>query len=69
LKRRGWEVNHKRVLRIMREDNLLCRSRRKFVVTTDSTPPHPVCPNVAAGMELTAVNQLWVADIAYMRLT
>jgi len=68
LRRRGWEVNHKRVHRIMREDNLLCLRRRKFVVTTDSNHPHPVYPNVAAGMEPTGVNQLWVADITYIRL-
>jgi putative transposase len=68
LKRRGWKVNHKRVSRIMREDNLLCLRHRKFVVTTDSQHSHPVYPNVAAGMELTAINQLWVADITYIRL-
>ena len=68
LKRRGWEVNHKRVHRIMREDNLLCLRRRKFVVTTDSNHPHAVYPNLAADMEVTAVNQLWVADITYIRL-
>lgn len=68
LKRRGWEVNHKRVHRIMREDNLLCLRRRKFAVTTDSNHPHPVSPNLAADMEVTAVNQLWVADITYIRL-
>ena len=68
LKRRGWKVNHKRVHRILREDNLLCVRRRKFVVTTDSNHQHPVYPNVAAGMEPTAVNQLWVADITYIRL-
>jgi len=69
LKRRGWKVNGKRVRRIMREDNLLCLRRRKFVVTTtDSNHQHPVYPNLAAGMELTAVNQLWVADITYIRL-
>jgi len=68
LKRRGWKVNHKRVRRIMREDNLLCLRHRKFVVTTDSDHSHPVYPNVAAGMELTTINQLWVADITYIRL-
>ena len=68
LKRRGWKVNHKRVGRIMREDNLLCLRRRKFVITTDSHHGHPVYPNVAAGMQLTAMNQLWVADITYIRL-
>ena len=68
LKRRGWKVNHKRVSRIMREDNLLCLRRRKFVVTTDSHHDHPIYPNVAAGMQLTALNQLWIADITYIRL-
>jgi transposase InsO family protein len=68
LQRRDWKVNHKRVHRIMREDNLLCLRRRKFVVTTDSHHDHPVYPNVAAGLDLTAVNQLWVADITYIRL-
>jgi putative transposase len=68
LKRRDWKVNHKRVHRIMREDNLLCLRQRKFVVTTDSHHKHPVYPNVAAGMEVTAINQLWVADITYIRL-
>ena len=52
----------------MREDNLLCLRRRKFVVTTNSKHPHPVYPNLAADMEITAVNQLWVADITYIRL-
>lgn len=68
LKRRGWAVNHKRVRRILQEDNLLCLRRRKFVVTTDSRHPHPVYPNVAATMEPVAINQLWVADITYIRL-
>jgi putative transposase len=68
LKRRGWTVNHKRVRRIMREDNLLCLRRRKFVITTDSNHPFHVYPNLAGSMELTGINQLWVADITYIRL-
>jgi len=68
LKRRGWEVNHKRVGRIMREDNLLCLRRRKFVVTTDSNHNLRVYPNLAAKMELTGIDQLWRADITYIRL-
>jgi transposase InsO family protein len=68
LKRRGWEANHKRVYRIMREDNLLCLRRRKFVVTTDSNHNRPVYPNLARGMVLTGLDQLWVADITYIRL-
>jgi transposase InsO family protein len=68
LKRRGWEVNHKRVGRIMREDNLLCLRRRRFVVTTDSNHSFRVYPNLARNMELTGIDQLWRADITYIRL-
>jgi transposase InsO family protein len=68
LKRRGWSVNHKRVARIMREDNLLCLRRRKFVVTTDSNHNLRVYPNHAEDMELTGIDQLWRADITYIRL-
>jgi putative transposase len=68
LKRRGWAVNHKRVYRLMREDNLLCLRKRKFVVTTDSHHGLPVYPNLARGMTLTGLDQLWVADLTYIRL-
>lgn len=68
LRRRGWRVNAKRVYRLMREDNLLCVRRRKFVVTTDSEHALPVYPNLARQMVLTDVGQLWVADITYVRL-
>jgi putative transposase len=68
LHRRGWKANHKRVLRIMREDNLLCLRRRKFVVTTDSNHSRKVYPNLAGQMTLSGLNQLWVADITYIRL-
>ncbi len=68
LKRHGWAVNHKRVYRLMREDNLLCLRRRKFVVTTDSNHGLPVYPNLAREMTLTGLDQLWVADITYIRL-
>jgi putative transposase len=68
LRRRGRTVNHKRVRRIMREDNLLCLRHRKFVVTTDSNHHRPVYPNLAAELMLTGLNQLWVADITYIRL-
>jgi putative transposase len=68
LKRRGWEVNHKRVGRIIREDNLLCLRRRKFVSTTDSNHNLRVYPNLAGTMELTGLDQLWRADITYIRL-
>jgi len=68
LHRRGWAVNHKRVYRLMREDNLLCLRRRTFTVTTDSAHALPVYPNVAGAMTLTGLDQLWVADITYIRL-
>ena len=68
LRRRGWTVNPKRVYRLMREDNLLCVRKRKFVVTTDSNHGRKVYPNLARQMVLTGVDQLWVADITYIRL-
>lgn len=68
LRRRGWAVNHKHVLRLMRAEHLLCRPRRRFVRTTDSTHSLPVFPNLARWMVLTAADQLWVADITYIRL-
>ncbi|HKE08637.1 MAG TPA: IS3 family transposase [Candidatus Acidoferrum sp.] len=68
LKERGWDVNRKRVQRLMREDNLLCVRKRKFVVTTDSAHGLKVYPNLAGSMILTGVDQLWVADITYIRL-
>jgi putative transposase len=68
LRERGWPVNHKRVHRLMREDNLLCVRKRKFVVTTDSNHTRKVYPNLARKMVLTAPDQLWRADITYIRL-
>jgi putative transposase len=68
LKARGWEVNRKRVQRLMLEDNLLCVVKRKFVGTTDSAHELKVYPNLAASIILTGVDQLWVADITYIRL-
>ena len=69
LQREGLVVNHKRVLRLMREDNLLCLRKRSFVpVTTDSNHGWRVVSNLARGMKLTAIDQLWVADITYIRL-
>jgi transposase InsO family protein len=69
LRREGFVVNHKRVLRLMREDNLLCLRKRPFVpVTTDSRHAWRVVPNLARGMVPTGRDQLWVADITYIRL-
>jgi putative transposase len=66
--RQGWGVNHKRVLRLMRMDNLLCLRRRKCIFTTDSKHGLHIYPNLAKDMVLTDINQLWVADITYIRL-
>jgi len=68
LRRQGWTVNPKLVYRLMREDNLLCVRQRKFVVTTDSNHTRRIYPNLAPGMILTAPDQLWRADITYIRL-
>lgn len=68
LRRRGWTVNPKRVYRLLREDNLLCVRKRKFVVTTNSNHGLHVYPNLAADMVLTGVDQLWRSDITYIRL-
>lgn len=69
LHRDGWAVNHKRVLRLMRTDNLLCLRRAAFVpATTDSRHDWRVVSNVARGMQVTGLDQLWVADITYVRL-
>ena len=68
LRRQGWTVNPKRVYRILREDNLLCVRKRKFVLTTDSNHDRKIYPNLAGQMVLTGVDQLWRADITYIRL-
>jgi len=69
LKREGWEVNHKRVARILREDNLLCLRKPIFrPATTDSRHSWRIWPNLARHMAPMATNQLWVADITYVRL-
>ena len=68
LARQGHQVNHKRVLRLMREDNLLCLRKMKYISTTDSGHGLPVYPNLGADMALSGINQLWVADITYIRL-
>jgi putative transposase len=69
LRREGWAVNHKRVLRLMRTDNRLCLRRRAFgPATTASRHDWRVVPNLARGMQVTGLDQLWVADITYLRL-
>ena len=69
LRRQGMVVNHKRVLRLMREDNLLCLRARPFVPrTTQSQHGWQVVPNLVRGMTLSGIDQLWVADITYIRM-
>jgi putative transposase len=68
LVRQGWRINHKRVLRLMRSDNLLCVRRRKFLFTTDSRHSLPIYPNLVEELIVTSIDQLWVADITYIRL-
>ena len=69
LRAQGWRVNHKRVARLMREDNLLAIRKRRFVPqTTNSAHDFDVAVNVARRLTPTAANQLWVADITYVRL-
>jgi putative transposase len=68
LRRQNWTVNPKLVYRLMREDNLLCVRKRKFVVTTDSNHQRKIYPNLAPNIILTATDQMWRADITYIRL-
>jgi len=68
LQHEGWRVNHKRVLRLMRESDLLCRVKRKGVRTTDSRHPFPRYPNLVKGMAVVRPNQVWLADITYIRI-
>ena len=68
LHRQGFVVNHKRVLRVMREESLLCQLRRRFVATTDSKHSHRTYPNLLTGLVLDGLDEAWVADITYIRL-
>lgn len=68
LHRRRWRVNHKRVLRIMRGNDLLCRIRKRRVRTTNSGHSQPVFPNLIKDLTLSSINQVWVADITYVRI-
>lgn len=68
LQREGWQINHKRVLRVMREESLLCQLQRRFVTTTDSDHGFPRYPNLVAGLVVSRTDQAWVADITYIRL-
>jgi transposase InsO family protein len=68
LHRRGWTVNHKRVLRIMREESLLCQLQRRFKATTNSAHSFGSYPNLLKGVELDGPDQGWISDITYVRL-
>ncbi len=68
LQRDGWGVNHKRVLRVMRQEALLCHLQRRFVVTTNSAHALRSYPNLLVGTELSGPDQAWVADLTYIRL-
>jgi putative transposase len=68
LKREGLQVNHKKVLRLMRESDLLCRIRHRWVKTTDSKHHFPRYPNLIKGIVTTCLNQVWLSDITYIRI-
>jgi transposase InsO family protein len=68
LRREGWAVNHKRVLRVMRQESLLCQLRRCFKVTTESAHSFKRYPNLIKNIEIDALDQAWISDITYIRL-
>ena len=68
LRNRGYRINHKHVLRLMREDNLLCLKRKFRPVTTDSNHGLPIYPNLLKSKIITGLNQVWAADITYVQL-
>jgi len=68
LKREGWVVNHKKVLRLMQESDLLCRVKRRWVKTTNSNHYFPAYPNLIKDMAINRLNQVWIADITYIRI-
>ncbi len=68
LKRDRWLVNHKKVLRLMRESDLLCRVKRRWAKTTDSSHGFPKYPNLIKGTNISRLNQVWLSDITYIRI-
>jgi putative transposase len=68
LRREGWKVNHKRVARIMREQSLQCQVKRRWVKTTDSDHGYRIYRNLIKGLRVGALNEVWVADITYIRI-
>ena len=68
LRRAGWSVNHKRVLRIMRQESLLCQLKRRFVPTTDSAHAFARYPNLIKDAEIDGLDRVWISDLTYIRL-
>jgi putative transposase len=68
LRREGYRVNHKRVARMMREESLQCQIKRRWVKTTDSNHGYRIYPNRLRGIEVSRPNEVWVADITYIRI-
>lgn len=68
LRREGIVVNHKRVQRIMKEEELICKIKKRWITTTDSNHRYPVYPNLLKDAEVTGINQVWVSDITYIRI-
>ncbi|MCK5139476.1 MAG: IS3 family transposase, partial [Thermodesulfovibrionia bacterium] len=68
LKREGLKVNHKRVQRVMRQEGLICKIKKRWITTTDSKHKYPIYPNLLKSTRITGVNQAWVADITYIRI-
>ena len=68
LQRDRWLINHKKVLRVMRESDLLCRVKRRWTNTTNSKHGFPRYPNLIKGMDVVQLNQVWLADITYIRI-
>jgi len=68
LRHEGWPVNHKKVLRLMRESDLLCRVKRRWVRTTESRHHFPRYPNLIKGTVISRLNQVWLSDITYIRI-
>jgi transposase InsO family protein len=68
LRREGYLANHKKVLRIMRQDSLLCVLKHKWIKTTNSNHPYPRFPNLVKDLVISSLNQVWFADITYIRI-
>lgn len=68
LKRNGIEIGERKLRRIMKKFSLHLKPKRKFVVTTDSNHNHEIHPNLIEEMMIDNVNQVWTADITYIRI-